>query len=163
MGDADRTAPFSQWNEQSLRIVRLIRERPDARQATPWLLECLNETRTRPHPLARSLGGLRSETRRSRNSRPDETLDGAWRAAVLWAKVFVMEARRGYIQKGVVVLEEPTDVPDGTEVTVIIDGRDEEVHASDEELQVIDAGLVEAQKPERIDARSFLLELRRDR
>jgi hypothetical protein len=74
-----------------------------------------------------------------------------------------VEARRGHIEKGVVVLREPTDAPDGTEVCVIIGGADEDVQASDEELQVIDAGLAEARKPERIDARSFLLELRRAR
>lgn len=73
----------------------------------------------------------------------------------------VMDTRRGHIENGVVILEAPTDAPDGTEVTVIIRGADEEVPASDEELRVIDAGLAAARKPERIDARSFLLELRR--
>jgi hypothetical protein len=74
-----------------------------------------------------------------------------------------VEARRGQIEKGVVVLREPTDAPDGTEVTVIIGRADEEVQVSDEELQAIDAGLSEAKRPDRIDARSFLRELRRAR
>lgn len=73
----------------------------------------------------------------------------------------VMEARRGHIENGVIILEDPTDAPDGTEVTVIIRDADEAIEASDEELGIIDAGLAEARKPGRIDARSFLLELRR--
>ena len=70
-----------------------------------------------------------------------------------------VQAKRGRIEKGVVVLEEPTDAPEGTEVTVLIE-TDEAVSVSDEELEVIDAGLREAVSPDRIDARAFLRELR---
>jgi hypothetical protein len=62
-----------------------------------------------------------------------------------------------------VVLEDPTDAPDGTKVMVIIGDPDEVYDASEEELRIIDAGLAAAQASERIDARAFLRELRRDR
>ena len=71
-----------------------------------------------------------------------------------------MEARRGRIEKGVVVLAEPTDVPEGTEVTVLIGSAEDSVRVSDDELAVIDTGLIEARAPDRIDARAFLRELR---
>jgi hypothetical protein len=70
-----------------------------------------------------------------------------------------VQARRGRIEKGVVVLEEATDAPEGTEVTVLI-GTTDSVLVSDDELEIIDAGLREADAPERIDARAFLRELR---
>lgn len=70
-----------------------------------------------------------------------------------------MEPKRGRIENGAVVLTEPTDAPDGTEVMVLIDTR-ESVAVSDDELELIDAGLREAEAPARIDARSFLRALR---
>jgi hypothetical protein len=70
-----------------------------------------------------------------------------------------METRSGHIDKGVVVLDEPTEAPDGTKVTVLI-SVDVEVEASPEELEVIEAGLREASGAERINAREFLRELR---
>ena len=70
-----------------------------------------------------------------------------------------MEAKHGRIEKGVVVLSEATDAPDGTEVTVLI-GTVGAVRVSDEELDAIDAGLREAEAPARLDARAFLRELR---
>lgn len=72
-----------------------------------------------------------------------------------------MQTRRGRIQNGAVVLADPTGVPEGAEVTVLIGRPEEPVDVSDEELAVIDAGLAEAQNPRRIDARAFLRELRR--
>jgi hypothetical protein len=56
-----------------------------------------------------------------------------------------MQTRRGGIENGAVVL-----IPEGEQV----------VHATDEELAIIDAGLAAAQEPQRIDARAFLRELR---
>jgi len=73
-----------------------------------------------------------------------------------------MEPKHGRIEKGVVVFTEPTDAPDGTEVTVLI-GTPEAVTVSDEELEAIDAGLREAEASARIDARAFLRELRANR
>ena len=70
-----------------------------------------------------------------------------------------MESRSGRIEKGAVVLSEPTDAPDGTDVTVLI-GKAAPVRVSPEELRVIDSGLREAESPARIDARAFLRELR---
>lgn len=70
-----------------------------------------------------------------------------------------MEAKRGRIERGAVVLTEPTDAPDGTEVTVFI-GTEDPACVSDDELEVIDAGLRQADAPGRINARAFLRELR---
>jgi hypothetical protein len=71
-----------------------------------------------------------------------------------------MQTRRGRIENGAVVLIEPDDIPEGTEVVVLIPEGEPLVHATDEELAVIDAGLAEAREPQRIDARAFLRELR---
>lgn len=71
-----------------------------------------------------------------------------------------MQARRGRIENGVVVLVDPSDVPEGAEVTVLIRALESSVDASADELAVIDAGLEEARAVGRIDARAFLSELR---
>ena len=72
-----------------------------------------------------------------------------------------MQTRRGRIKNGAVVLADPTNVPEGAEVTVLIGHPEDPVDVSDEELAVIDAGLAEARHPQRIDARAFLAQLRR--
>jgi hypothetical protein len=71
-----------------------------------------------------------------------------------------MQTRRGRVENGAVVLIDPDDIPEGTEVVVLVPGADQAVHVTDEELAVIDAGLAEARDPQRIDARTFLRELR---
>lgn len=74
-----------------------------------------------------------------------------------------MEARSGRIKRGKIELDEPTDAPDGTRVTVLIREREEAVTASDEELAVIDRGLSQmASSSERIDAKEFLRALRNE-
>lgn len=75
----------------------------------------------------------------------------------------MVEAKRGRIENGVVVLADPTGAPEGTEVTVLIGSADETVVASEAELEVIDAGLEEVRVAQRIDARAFLRELRAER
>ncbi|KIG19076.1 hypothetical protein DB30_05980 [Enhygromyxa salina] len=59
------------------------------------------------------------------------------------------------------MLADPTGIPEGAEVTVLIGRPQDPVDVSDEELAEIDAGLAEAQSPHRVDARAFLRELRR--
>ena len=71
-----------------------------------------------------------------------------------------MQAKRGRIENGAVVLIDPNDIPEGTEFVILVPDGEQPVYATDEELAVIDAGLAEARKPERIDARVFLRELR---
>lgn len=73
-----------------------------------------------------------------------------------------MQARRGHFENGVIVLNDSSGIPEGAEVTVIIGRTREPIDVSDEELAVIDAGLAEARDAERIDARAFLRELRRE-
>lgn len=73
-----------------------------------------------------------------------------------------MQARRGRVENGVVVLVDPLGVPEGAEVTVLIGRAEDPVEVSDEELAVIDAGLAEARNSQRIDARLFLRQLRLD-
>lgn len=72
-----------------------------------------------------------------------------------------MLARRGRIENGVVVLTDPGEVPEGAEVTVLIRAAERVVEVTEDELEVIDAGLAEARDGGRIDAREFLRELRR--
>ncbi|MFO7562752.1 MAG: hypothetical protein R6X02_08940 [Enhygromyxa sp.] len=71
-----------------------------------------------------------------------------------------MQAKRGRIENGAVVLIDHNDIPEGTEVVVLVPDGEQPVYPTDEELAVIDAGLAEARRPERIDARAFLRELR---
>lgn len=71
-----------------------------------------------------------------------------------------MGPRRGRIENGVVVLTDPGEVPEGAEVTVLIQTDESPVDATEDELEVIDAGLAEARDGGRIDARAFLRELR---
>ncbi len=73
-----------------------------------------------------------------------------------------MVAKRGRIENGVVVLAEPTDAPNGTEVTVLI-ASPSTVRVSEDELEAIDIGLREVAASPRIDARAFLRELRANR
>ena len=61
---------------------------------------------------------------------------------------------------GAIVLIDPDDIPEGTEVVVLIPEQEKVVHATDDELAEIDAGLAEARETQRIDARAFLRELR---
>lgn len=72
-----------------------------------------------------------------------------------------MEARRGRIENGVVVLSDPGELPEGAEVTVLYGADHAPVEVGDEELALIDAALVEAKRPHRLEARAFLRELRR--
>jgi hypothetical protein len=71
-----------------------------------------------------------------------------------------VRTKRGQIRDGVVVLDDPTDAPNGTRVTVVIDPSQDSVTVSDDELRVIDAGLAEARGVERMDARAFVRALR---
>lgn len=71
-----------------------------------------------------------------------------------------MQTRRGRIENGTVVLIDPDGVPEGTEVVVLIPSSEQPVVATAEELAVIDAGLADAREGRRIDARTFLRELR---
>jgi hypothetical protein len=71
-----------------------------------------------------------------------------------------MRTRRGRVENGAVVLIDPDNIPEGTEVMVLIPGREEPVQVTDEELAVIDAALAEARDSPQIDARTFLRELR---
>ncbi|MCR9159687.1 MAG: hypothetical protein ACE37F_05005 [Nannocystaceae bacterium] len=87
---------------------------------------------------------------------------GMSRGLAAAANLKAMVAKRGTIENGVVVLAEPTDAPNGTEVTVLI-GRPSAVRVSDDELEAIDTGLREVPASARIDARAFLRELRAKR
>ena len=74
---------------------------------------------------------------------------------------WLVKVKLGRVENGTVVLAEPIDASDGTRDTVLIES--DAVEASDAELAAIDAGLAEAGNEGRIDARSFLRQLRGER
>lgn len=71
-----------------------------------------------------------------------------------------MEPRVGRVVNGAIVLEDGGDLTEGAEVTVWIGDSTKPVVVSDEELELIDRGLEEAERGELVDARSFLQQLR---
>ncbi len=58
------------------------------------------------------------------------------------------------------MLTESDELPEGAEVAVVVADAPGFVRATDEELALIDAGLAAAERSERVDARSFLRQLR---
>ncbi len=72
-----------------------------------------------------------------------------------------MELRTGKVVEGVIVLDDDDELKEGAAVTVLVSSPQAPVNVSDEELAVIDAGLAQSRSAERIDARTFLRELRR--
>jgi hypothetical protein len=72
-----------------------------------------------------------------------------------------MELRTGRVIKGAIVLDEDDDLEEGAAVAVWIGDPQRPICATDEELELVRMGIVEAERGELVDARAFLRELQR--
>jgi hypothetical protein len=72
-----------------------------------------------------------------------------------------MGLHTGRVIKGAIVLDEDDDLEEGAAVAVWIGDSQRPVRATDEELELVDKGIAEAERGELVDARAFLRELQR--
>jgi hypothetical protein len=72
-----------------------------------------------------------------------------------------MGLRTGRIIKGAIVLDEDDDLEEGAAVAVWIGDSQRPVRATEEELELVDKGIAEAERGELVHARALLRELQR--
>jgi hypothetical protein len=72
-----------------------------------------------------------------------------------------MELRTGRVINGAIILDGEDELEEGALVVVAIGDPRRPVRATEEELELIRAGIAEAERGELVDARAFVRELRR--
>jgi hypothetical protein len=72
-----------------------------------------------------------------------------------------MGLRTGRVIEGAIVLDEDDELEEGAAVAVWIGDPQRRVRATDEQLELVDEGIAEAERGELVDARAFLRELQR--
>lgn len=73
-----------------------------------------------------------------------------------------MNALKAHVENGRIIVDEPTDLPDGTVLHVVpLSVDDPELDAEEREriLRAIDAGQAAARRGEHVDAEEFVAEL----
>lgn len=102
----------------------------------------------------------------SLDSRVHPTKNGGhvppWRLPRLCARLIGVEPRAGTVVNGAIVLDDADGLVEGASVTVWIGEATDDVSVSDSELELIDRGQQAAARGELLDARAFLMELRRE-
>jgi hypothetical protein len=79
---------------------------------------------------------------------------------MVWAGV--VNALKAHVENGRIIVDDPTDLPEGTVLQLVLAGDDMGFDAEERQkvLRAIDEGLAAARRGEHVDAADFVVELK---